>query len=123
MAAGVGVALDGGVVAVGVGSCLASAPAHLRRLMDEHSEQVTCLAFKPYTPISRRLAPAERLILASSSADSSIIVWDVGLGKAIDQFVDYHRASITALAWNPTGTRIASSSVDKSLRLTADLKY
>jgi len=69
-----------------------------------HEEQVTALAFSP-----------DGQILASGSADTSIIFWDVETGK-IEWSSIGHWATVTSMVFNPDGRSMLSGGRDNKIR-------
>jgi WD40 repeat protein len=70
-----------------------------------HRNAVSCLAFDP-----------TGRVLASGSADSTIILWDVP-GFQPRAVLPGHTAAIRTIAFSPDGTRLASGGTDGSLRI------
>jgi len=62
---------------------------------------------------------AHRHLLASSSADASVKVWDLDGGGALLHTFGHHRAKVAAVAWNPVeATVLASASFDRTAAVT-----
>jgi WD40 repeat protein len=81
-----------------------------------HQEQVTCISFRPQVfSESQNKFPA--YLLASASADNSIIYWDGSSGEQLDVRKNAHAACITSLAWAPSASSLVTASVDKCLKL------
>ena len=70
-----------------------------------HTDVVTCLAFDP-----------TGRVLASGSADNTIILWDVP-GFRPRAVLRGHTLPIRSIAFNSVGTRLASGGTDGSLRI------
>jgi WD40 repeat protein len=70
-----------------------------------HQGVVTCLAFDPTGKI-----------LASGSADRTIILWDVPGFQPRPVVLSGHTGGIRAIAFSPDGSRLASGGADGSLR-------
>nr|CCA15259.1 unknown putative [Albugo laibachii Nc14] len=66
---------------------------------------------------SVKFAPKNPLLLASSSADSSVKVWNVTHTEAAQRVLEGHTQGVSDIAWSPTGAWIASASDDHSVRL------
>ena len=76
------------------------------RLLDVlpgHEGPVTSLAFSPTDPI-----------LASSSWDKTVRLWDVYDGKGVLESLD-HSHDVLALAFRPDGKQLASATLDGSI--------
>uniref|UniRef100_A0A803TST6 Coronin n=1 Tax=Anolis carolinensis TaxID=28377 RepID=A0A803TST6_ANOCA len=71
-----------------------------------HSEKVYSIRFHPLAAD----------ILASSSFDMSVRIWDLGNGKEAMK-LDGHRDQIFSLAWSPDGRRLATVSKDGKVRV------
>ncbi|KAB8238710.1 WD40-repeat-containing domain protein [Aspergillus alliaceus] len=83
---------------------LAQAGKELQTLTG-HSDQVTFVTFSP-----------DGLILASGSADTTLILWDVKAGKEL-QTLTGHSNKITSIAFSPDILMLASGSADTTLTL------
>ncbi len=70
-----------------------------------HKGAVTTVAF----------SPDDRLI-ASGSADNSVILWEAANGKEIRR-LNGHQAGVTGVSFSPDGTRLATSSADRTVRV------
>jgi WD40 repeat protein len=70
-----------------------------------HSDFVRSVAFSP-----------DGRLLASGSADKSVVVWDIAAGKELFTFRG-HLAWVGALAFSPDSTRLASGSADGTVRV------
>jgi WD40 repeat protein len=71
-----------------------------------HQNVVTCLAFAP-----------NGKILASGSADKTIILWDVPGFQPRPVVLSGHAGGIRTIAFSPDGSRLASGGADGSLRV------
>jgi WD40 repeat protein len=74
-----------------------------------HQKSVNSIAFNP-----------DGTILASGSADQTIILWDVstlGLLKQLGQPLSGHTDDVYSIAFNPDGTILASGSADQTIIL------
>jgi coronin-1B/1C/6 len=60
--------------------------------------------------------PTANNVLATSSGDLDVKLWDVEAGKAVDT-IKGHTDIIQCIAWNATGSQLASTCKDKKLRL------
>jgi polar amino acid transport system permease protein len=69
-----------------------------------HTKAVTCLAFSP-----------DSKILASGSADTTIIFWNVETGE-VDSSSEGHWASVSTMVFDPQGTILLSGGQDNKLR-------
>ena len=73
--------------------------------MEEHRDDVNCLAFSP-----------DGTILASGSTDRTIIFWERESGNLIRRFQG-HLREVKAVGFSPDGTQLVSGSFDNTLRL------
>lgn len=73
-------------------------------IADAHTAQVTTLAI---TPSGR--------ILVSGSADRTIKLWDLGVGKLIDT-IQAHQGQVNAVAISPDGQTLASVGSDRLMK-------
>src|SRR6185295_12445532 len=78
----------------------------VRQFLSGHSSGVKSIAFSP-----------DGRMLASGSADSTIILWDVTASQPIGQPLTGHTGSILSIAFSPDGKTLASGSDDKSIIL------
>jgi WD40 repeat protein len=51
-------------------------------------------------------------LLATSSADNSIIIWDVASGQPVGQRLSNHGGPVRRVAFSPDGSRLASAGID-----------
>lgn len=72
--------------------------------LEEHAGAIIWLAWSP-----------DGGLLASSSADNSVIVWDASKG-AIRNKLTGHGDAVVALAWSPDGKSLLSGSYDGTIR-------
>ena len=87
----------------------------LMLVMEGHRGGVTSLAFSP---------DGSRLVSAAANADFGsfwtfdrrAIIWDLRGGQRMME-LDAHPTSVTALAFSPDGKRLASASVDNTIRI------
>jgi WD40 repeat protein len=75
------------------------------RLLQGHTQKVTCLAFVPGRPV-----------LATGSADKTVRLWDL-TGDNPPTVLKWHRAYVYALAASPDGAVLASGGGDRTIRL------
>ena len=59
---------------------------------------------------------ADNRLLASSSADSTLKVWDIAKGS-LQTDLPGHADEVYALDWSPDGERVASGGKDRVLKL------
>ena len=70
-----------------------------------HTAEVTCIVRSPHQEI-----------FAVGYADGSIRLWNAASGSVVTTF-NGHKKSVTALAFDPQGTRLASGSQDTDIIL------
>ena len=71
------------------------------KLIEGHSDGVTCVVFSP-----------DGKLLASSSHDHTIRLWDVSKRETIGEPLARHYAEVSAIAFHPGGALLASGSFD-----------
>jgi WD40 repeat protein/energy-coupling factor transporter ATP-binding protein EcfA2 len=71
-----------------------------------HTGSVFSLAFSP-----------DGKMLASGSADKTIILWDVASSQQLGEPLNGHSAGVTSVAFSPDGKMLASGSADKTIIL------
>lgn len=85
-----------------------------------HKDAVTAVRFLPTGPsdVTGALAAGGRAVrlLASSSKDALVKVWDLALQCCVQTIVG-HRAEVWSLAVSPNGCRLVSGSNDEKLRV------
>ena len=72
-----------------------------------HGKKVTLLRFHP----------TANNVLASTSADQTVKLWDIEKGCEIQSLNDTHDQLIQDIVWDFTGTNYATSSKDKHIRI------
>lgn len=88
--------------------------------IDAHNEPVTCIAWGNGTKDCN--------LLASGSEDFSIKIWDTNNGKLLklfkgktetffDRWINGHTFYISGIVWNHNNTKIASSSLDQTVKI------
>ena len=70
------------------------------------SDEVSCVVFDPQNPN----------ILASSSWDETVKIWDITSGSCLSTLRG-HSDRVTSVAFNKEGTLLASSSYDKTVKI------
>ena len=70
-------------------------------LIEGHTDGVTCVVFSP-----------DGKLLASSSHDHTIRLWDVSTRETIGEPLTRHDAEVSAIAFHPGGNLLASGSLD-----------
>ena len=76
------------------------------RSLSGHSEAVSCLAFKPDDPN----------ILVTGSSDETLKLWDLSKSLCLST-VTGHSDAVRGVCFSPDGSKIASCSVDKTIRM------
>src|SRR5262249_45709525 len=66
--------------------------------LTEHVHRVRSLAFAP-----------DGRSLATGSGDGTLVIWDLGKGKALHQFKNAHADEVTAIAFSPDGKYLVSA--------------
>jgi len=83
------------------------AKAVKKKLEGGHSDFVSCVAFSLHDP----------KILASSSTDKTVVVWDIATGKVVYKFTE-HTDECNSIAWSPTAEGLlATACLDKLVRI------
>ncbi|EUC54986.1 WD40-repeat protein (notchless protein), related protein, partial [Rhizoctonia solani AG-3 Rhs1AP] len=75
-----------------------------------HNHEVRSIAFSP-----------NGQLLASGSADGSLMIWDAGTGEGLFDALTGHFGSVSSIAFSPDGTQVASGSSDETIRLWSSL--
>jgi len=78
--------------------------SYIAALMRQHSDSVNGVAFSP-----------DGQVLASSSADQTIVLWSIRERKPICPPLSGHAGSVTDVAFSPDGRVLASGSADKNV--------
>lgn len=78
----------------------------LQAILSGHVDEIQCLALSP-----------DATVLASSSSDRTIRLWDIGSGRCVGSLCGHEEAA-TALVWNLDGTELISvSGLDLTIRV------
>lgn len=80
--------------------------AAARFFLRGHTGQINMLAFSPAT---------EKVILASAGEDHAVRLWDLEQRQPIGEPLMGHAAAVRVVAFDPSGQRLASASVDAQL--------
>jgi WD40 repeat protein/energy-coupling factor transporter ATP-binding protein EcfA2 len=83
-----------------------AAQPQLRTFLSRHQAAVSSVAFSP-----------DGKMLASASADWSVILWDVASRKPSGEPLEGHRSSVESVAFSPDGRMLASASSDGAVIL------
>jgi hypothetical protein len=109
-AAGLGVLWAITPLVWGAGVCPGVAVSHLSgqvgRLLEGHTDTIESVAFSP-----------NRRLLASSSDDGTIRLWDVRSQRELGRPLWHYRGAINTVAFSPDGREIASGACDGTVRL------
>jgi WD40 repeat protein len=109
-AAGLGVLWAMSPLIWGAGVCPGVPVSHVSgqvgRLLEGHTDTIESVAFSP-----------NRRLLASSSDDGTIRLWDVRSQRELGRPLWHYRGVINAVAFSPDGREIASGACDGTVRL------
>lgn len=75
--------------------------------LEGHAKKVTALAFNPVA----------NNILASVSADNSVLLWDAERAAPVQSFEEIHGDIPLSVAWNNNGSLLATAAKDKSFKI------
>jgi WD40 repeat protein len=94
----------------GAGVCPGVAVSHVSgqvgRLLEGHTDTIESVAFSP-----------NRRLLASSSDDGTIRLWDVRSQRELGRPLWHYRGAIHTIAFSPDGRELASGACDGTVRL------
>ncbi len=95
-------AVDGGgqVVLLNAQTC------QPEQALERHSDVVNAVAFSP-----------DGRLLASGSVDTTVVLWPLSGGGALETVLTGHQASVEGLAFSPDGQRLASADADGAIIL------
>ena len=110
---------EGKILASGSSDCTIklwnSTTGECLQTLEGHQLWVSSIAFSPIPP-SSPLSIGVESILASSSGDRTIKLWDVKTGECLKTYRG-HGEAIYAIAFSPDGKILASGSGDNTIRL------
>ena len=78
----------------------------LRHVLEEYHGLLTCMVFSP-----------DGKMLASSSGDSEIVLWDMPTLQRRLSITTHHTEAVSSVAFSPDGETLVSGSFDQTLRL------
>ncbi|WP_199333391.1 BTAD domain-containing putative transcriptional regulator, partial [Oculatella sp. FACHB-28] len=84
------------------------------KTLQGHDNKITTVAWKPMPSTSSKTEP--QLILATSSADQTVKLWDI-LSNECVATLQGHNNAVLALAWSSDGCTLASGGNDQTIRL------
>lgn len=85
---------------------IAPAPYKLSHNLVGHAKAVSCVKFSPHHPE----------LLASSSADHSVIIWNINEGSQLRSF-EGHTQGINDVCWSHNGRYLCTAADDKNLKI------